>query len=178
PATGLDGTGRYLVNLCSVSRLPRAFERVLCLPRELLPWNVPQRVRPRIAEGAVVGEDLDVVVAVPAAGLERREQPRQTCGAAAGKHTVGPLGGRVTPVGDMDADEAADVPSDLVEDIWRVPQMPRVELDAERGMVGVVEQLDRVAERRDHRPVLPADAVDRLEADAPAPTFRLVADPP
>src|SRR6266480_1718999 len=35
PATGLDGTGRYLVNLGSVSRLPRTLEGLHRLPRQL-----------------------------------------------------------------------------------------------------------------------------------------------
>ena len=43
-------------------------------------------------------------------------------------------------------------------------------------MVGLVQQLRCLAERRDHRPVLPADTVDRLESDAHAGPLRLVAD--
>src|SRR5207244_859439 len=62
----LHGTGRYLVKRHSDSRLPDALERLLPPPGELVRRNVPQRVGPRVAKGAVVGEDLEVVVAVPA----------------------------------------------------------------------------------------------------------------
>src|SRR6266446_4765301 len=54
--------------------------------------------------------------------------------------------------------------------------VPAVELDAECGTVDVFEELDRLGERRDHRPVLPADAVDRLEADAHAGAGRFLTD--
>jgi hypothetical protein len=43
-------------------------------------------------------------------------------------------------------------------------------------MVSVFEQLDRIAERRDHRPVLAADTVDRLEPDPHARPLCLAAD--
>src|SRR6266540_6820446 len=76
----------------------------------------------------------------------------------------------------MHTDEATYMLRDLLDDIWRVPEVPCVELDSERRMVGLVEQLDRFAERRDHRPVLAPDAVDRLEPDAHARALRLVAD--
>src|SRR5437763_1934746 len=76
-ATGLHGTGRYLVNRPSDSLAPHALEGVLRTARKLPRRHVPQRVGPRVPERAVVGEDLHVVVALPAGGLERAEQRRQ-----------------------------------------------------------------------------------------------------
>ena len=62
--------------------------------------------------------------------------------------------------------------------VGRVPEMPAVELDAERGTVGVLEELDGLGKGRDHRPVLPADAVDRLQTDTHTCTRGFVPDRP
>src|SRR5262245_47906159 len=94
---GLHGTGRYLVTLGSVSRFPHAFERVLRPPCQLVGGQIPERVGPCVAERSVVGEDLDVVVAVPACCLDRTEQPGQISDAVAREHAVGPLPRRLPP---------------------------------------------------------------------------------
>ena len=64
------------------------------------------------------------------------------------------------------------------ERLRRVPEVPAVELDAERRPVGVLEELDGLGKGGDHRPVLPADAVDRLQTDAHTGRAGLVADRP
>src|SRR5207244_6368528 len=55
-------------------------------------------------------------------------------------------------------------------------EVPRVELETEGGPVGGFEQLDRLGDRRDDRPVLTADTVDRLEPDAYACSLGLGTD--
>src|SRR5437764_13376197 len=52
-------SGRYLFHRLADSRLPRAVERSSRTARELDGCNVPQRVRPCVAERPVVAEDLD-----------------------------------------------------------------------------------------------------------------------
>src|SRR5204863_3229979 len=96
--------------------------------------------------------------------------------AVARQDAVGPAAGRLTPVGDVDAGETTHMAPDLLEHLWRVPQVPGVELHPERRMVGLVEQRSRLRERRDERPVLAADTVDRLEADAHSHALRLAGD--
>src|ERR1700675_2001146 len=55
---------------------------------------------------------------------------------------------------------------DFLDEPGGVPDVPAVEVDAERGPARVIQQIDRFGEGRDHRPVLGADAIDRLETDA------------
>src|SRR5438445_496975 len=78
----------------------------------------------------------------------------------------------------MDADEPADLALDVVRQRVGVPQMPGVELDPECGAPDGLEQLDRLGDRGDHRPVLSADAVHRLETDSNAGQHGLLADRP
>ena len=53
---------------------------------------------------------------------------------------------------------------DVVRERRRVPEVPDVELDAERGRVArLLDQLDRLGDRRGDRPVLAAVALVRLE---------------
>src|SRR5262249_16768162 len=101
PATGLHGTGRYLVNLGSVSRVPGALERLFGLPCQLVGRHVPERVRPRIAERAVVGKDLDVVEPVPPGRLQRAEQCRQVGRTISREHAIAPCACRLAPVGNV-----------------------------------------------------------------------------
>src|SRR3954470_7249360 len=174
----LDGTGRYLVNLGPVSGLPCPLEGFPRGCRKLACGNLPEGIRPRVPKAAVVREDLDVVVALPPGSVERTEKRRQVGGAVAGKDAVCPTPGRLAPVRHVDPDEAIDVLRDLVEDIWRVPQVPRVELDPQRRMIGLVEQLHGLTDRGDHRPVLAPDPVHGLEADPHPGALRLVRDRP
>ena len=55
----------------------------------------------------------------------------------------------------MDAGEVVCVTLDLVVQVRRVPEVPHVELDPERGRVSrVADQLDRFGDRGDERPLL------------------------
>jgi len=60
------------------------------------------------------------------------------------------------------------MPLDLVEQVRRVPEVPDVELDADRGRAGLVDELDGLAQRVDDRPALEALALERLEREPEA----------
>src|SRR5579864_476264 len=92
----------------------------------------PDRVRVCGAEASVVGEDLDVVEAVPAHAVEGAEDRRHSGDAVPGKDAIRPAARRVSPVAHVHADDEVRVLLDLLEEPRRVPQMPDVELDAER----------------------------------------------
>src|SRR5207253_4650666 len=94
---------------------------------ELGTVDVPERLRVGDAERSVVGEDLDVVEAVPACAIERGEDGGHRRNAVAGKDAVGPAARRLAPVVHVDAGDERRVPLDLVEEVRRVPQMPDVE---------------------------------------------------
>src|SRR5947209_5273023 len=174
----LESTSRYPVNGLADSRVPDPVERLPPAACQLGGRDVPERVRPRVAKSAVVAEDLEVVEAVPPCAIERAEDRRQIGEPVAGKDSVGPAPRRVAPVGHMDADEPADLALDVVRQRVGVPQMPGVELDPECGAPDGLEQLDRLGDRGDHRPVLSADAVHRLETDSNAGQHGLLADRP
>src|SRR5437868_11760763 len=80
------------------SCLPTPQERLAPAARELRRRDVPERVGIRVAERAVVREDLEVVRACPAGGLERGEDGGNAGDALAGKHPVGPAARRLAPV--------------------------------------------------------------------------------
>ena len=101
-----------------------------CHVRRVDGVDIPERVRVGGAEGSVVGEDLDVVEAVPAGAVERAEDRGDVRVAVAGKHAVGPAPRRLATVADVDAGDERRVALDLVEEVGRVPEMPDVELDA------------------------------------------------
>jgi hypothetical protein len=65
---------------------------------------------------------------------------------------------------------------DLVEHAGRVPQVPRVELDPDRGRADLVDELDGVGERVHDRPVLDPLALERLERDPQPQPRRLGRD--
>src|SRR5256714_12186165 len=114
---GLDGTGRYLVNRASDSSVPDRLECLPGPPRDLVGRDVPKRIRPGVPEGSVVGEDLDVVVAVPAGGFQRTEQPRQIGHALARQDAVGPATRRLAPVRDVHTREPPRKTLDLRDDL-------------------------------------------------------------
>jgi hypothetical protein len=66
------------------SRLPHALECVLTSPSKLFDRNIPQRIRPCVAKRAVVGKDLEVVVAFPPGAVERADDLRKVDDAVAG----------------------------------------------------------------------------------------------
>src|SRR4029450_9649145 len=70
PLEGLQSTGRYLVKDFPDSRSPRAFESLTAPANSILGRPVPNGVGPGVSECAVVGEDLEVVEALPAGSLE------------------------------------------------------------------------------------------------------------
>src|SRR5438067_8976811 len=124
--------------------------------------DVPERVRIRRAEGSVVGEDLDVVEAVPARALEGAEDGGDAGDAVAGKDAVGPAARRLAPVVHVHACDELRVALDLLEEIGGVPHVPDVELDAERGRADLVDDGGGVAERAQHRPALDPLRLERL----------------
>jgi hypothetical protein len=63
------------------------------------------------------------------------------------------------------ADEAVGVQRDLVEQVGRVPEVPRVELDPDCVGADLVQQLDRLGERVHNRPILDPLALERLEGE-------------
>src|SRR5438132_5787252 len=122
--------------------------------RQLAGRQVPERVRVVLAEGAVVGKDLEVVEAVPADTLERRQERREICRALAGQCAVAPAEGRPAPVGHVDTDDPAAVTLDLTFDVRCVPQVPRVEGEANPVGADLVDQRRSLVERGHHRPVV------------------------
>src|SRR5215211_4954979 len=70
-------------------------------PRELV-----RRERPQRALEVSVGEDLDVIGAIPAGAVERVEQAWEVRGAVAGQDAVARRARRVAEVGDVDAGNA------------------------------------------------------------------------
>src|SRR5438034_4028348 len=174
----LESTRRYPVNADPVSPLPDAVECVPSALGELGCGNVPERALPRVPKRSVVAEDLEVVVPVPPGGLERTEDRRQVSDAVSREHAVRPPSRRLAPVRDVHADESLRLAPDVVEQGLGVPEVPRVELQAERPAIGGLDEVDRFGDRRDDRPVLSADPVDRLEPDANTGALGLGADRP
>ena len=149
---------------------PTLFECGACARKRLRGRSrSPDRVGVLGAERAVVGEDLDVVEAVPAGFVERAQNARHVGDAVARQHAVGPAAGRLAHVADVHAGEAVQLSGDVVVERRRVPEVPDVELDPERRRIArVAEQVDRLGDRRDDRPELTAVALVRLEPDAHA----------
>src|SRR5947209_3154041 len=146
-----------------------ALDQLLPAPSdELGAVHVPERVRVRDAERSVVGEDLDVVEAVPACAVERAEYGGHRRDAVAGKDAVGPAPRRLAPVVHVHSGDERRVPLDLVEEVRRAPEMPHVELDTERRRADPFDDRRGVAERARDRPVLEALALERLQGDAQA----------
>src|SRR5438874_5870310 len=151
-----------------------ALDQLLPAPSdELGAVDVPERVRVCDAERSVVGEDLDVVEAVPAGAVERAEDGGHRRDAVAGKDAVGPAARRLAPVVHVDAGDERRMPLDLVEEVGRFPEVPHVELDAERGRADLLDDRRGVAERARDRPVLEALALERLQGDAQTEALRL-----
>src|SRR5579884_331416 len=172
-----DGDGGFATLSCDEAGVPAPLEALERPLDELLRRLRPQRAFERGAEAAVVGEQLQVVRPLPAGLVERAQQARQVGDAVAGEDPVGPAAARLAVVGDVDAGEAADVLGDVVEDAGRVPQVPRVELDAERRRVaGVPDQLDRLPERGDDRPLRRVEALVGLERDRQPEALRLAGE--
>jgi hypothetical protein len=134
------------------------FDALARPPGELNRIQVPERVGERFAEGAVVGEDLDVVPAAIAAGLEGAEGSGEVEHAVSGKHAVEMAARRLTPVSDVHAGDTPGVCADLLG----VGDVPGVEQDAD---VLIPDQLHRVADRVHEREDLGLGGVDGLERD-------------
>jgi hypothetical protein len=106
---------------------------------ELIDRHVPKRVRPRVPERAVVREDLEVVVAVPAGAVERAQDLGQVGDTVARQDAIAPASRPRAPVGDVNADETVGIPLDVLDDLGRVPDVPAVELNSECGTVSILE---------------------------------------
>src|SRR5438270_6004064 len=124
----LHGTGRYPVKTSTDSGVPNPIERISPTARELCGRHVPERVPPGVAKRAVVGKDLEVVVAVPPRALECAEDLRQRRYAVARQDPVGPAARRLSPVREVDPDEPAGMTLDVLDELRRVPEVPGVEL--------------------------------------------------
>ena len=141
---------------------------------------VPERVRVRGAERAVVGEDLDVVEAVPAGALERArgwpERRRLRRPAARGPPSRGSARASRTRARRRSGRSSAAMSSKSVgvfqrcqTSNWR-PQRGRA--------ARVADQLDRLGDRGRDRPVLATVALVRLERDPQTEPLRLGGDLP
>src|SRR5581483_663173 len=146
-----------------------AFDQLLPAPSdELGAVDVPERVRVGDAERSVVGEDLDVVEAVPACAVERAKDGGHRRDAVSWKDAIGPAARRLAPVVHVDAGDERRMPLDLVEELGCVPEMPDVELDAERRGADLLDDRRGIVERARDRPALEALALERLQRDAQA----------
>src|SRR5436305_773026 len=97
------------------ARPKRTVERLLPAASELVRGQVPQGIGPRIPEGPIVAEDLQVVVTAPPDRIERTKERCEVGTAVARQHTVGPRPCRLAPVGDVDADEPLVLSFDVVQ---------------------------------------------------------------
>src|SRR5439155_19387899 len=100
---------------------PALLERLACACKRLRGRRRPERVRVLGAERTVVGEDLDVVEAVPTGCVECAQDPGQVAHAVTGQRAVGPAPRRLAVVSDMDADAAVDLALDVVVERRPVP---------------------------------------------------------
>src|SRR6476646_7993051 len=148
--------------------VPTLVEALATTAHELVWFDVPERIWIGRPERAVVREDLEVVESVPAGALEGAEDRRHAGGAVSRQRAVGPAACRLSPVADVHSREPVRMPLDLVEQVRRVPEVPDVELDADRGRAGLVDELDGLAQRVDDRPALEALALERLEREPEA----------
>src|SRR5579862_4307987 len=156
--------------------LPALHQLLPAATNDRLGVLVPQRVGIRGAERAVVGEHLDVVEAVPAGPVERGEDGRNACDAVSGKDAIRPAARRFAPVVHVHAGDERCVSLDLVEQLGRVPEMPDVELDAERGRADLVDEGGRVAQCVQRRPLLDALGLEWLDGDTQAEALGLARD--
>ena len=158
-----------MLSLDHSASLPGLLERVAEVSCRCIGREPPQRVVVRRPEGPVVGEDLDVVQAVPAHGVERTQDLGDVAHAVAGQGTIGEAASGLAAAGDVHADEAVVLRSDVVVQRVRVPEVPGVELQAERErFAGVLDQRDRLGDRGDDSPRAAADvpAILRTLSDA------------
>src|SRR2546427_3078668 len=155
---------------------PTPCEALTATTYELAWFDVPERIWIGRSERAVVREDLEVVAAVPAGTVERAEDRRDVGAAVARQHPVGPAASGLAPVAHVHAGEPGRVALDLVEQVRGVPEVPDVELDAERRGADLFDQLDGVVQRVDDRPVLDPLALKGLERDPHAGPLRVRAD--
>src|SRR5207244_9209008 len=119
----------------------------------------------------------EVVGARPARRLEGSQDLRDARDALAGQDAVGPAARRLAPVVHVHGADELGVLADVVVQRLRVPEVPDVEGDPERGLRRLLHEVDRLAKRRRDRPLLRTDALERLEPDAHAVRLRLAADP-
>ena len=175
PLGGLHGTGRYLVNRRSDSRLPHAFEGSRARGGQLLGGPVPQGVRPCVPEAPVVGKDLEVVEAVPAGSARARRESQ----AGRRRRLPGRTRSAQLRVGSRQSamctpTKRSHVRCDLLERHLACSRDASVSnWIPSAGWSASSSSSTASPQRRDHRPVLAADAVDRLEPDAHAGALRL-----
>src|ERR687895_292746 len=171
--------GYPIVRSSGFGLFPAGSARVEAAAGQLVWRDVPERVGEGVPERAVVGEDLEVVAAVPAGAVERGEDAGDVSDALAGEDAVGEAPRRLAHVVDVDARDPVDLGGKVIFETLGVPQMPDVELDADRVRhPRLLDQLHGLRDRVHDRPLLAAVPAVGLERDPQAERARLRRDPP